>query len=128
MQSITQDVTSAIEAYFDLMYDCNDARFQEVFHDRCFVHGMRDEEFVAFSASEFRQVMQGRPSPASMGSPRHQEIIRIDETSHNMANAKVRVRIGQICFLDHLILHRIEGRWLVTAKGFHVERTLPAGQ
>ncbi len=128
MQPNTSGVLSTIQAYFDLMYDADDARFREVFHDSCLVHGMRDGGLVAWSASEFRQVMQGRPSPASMGSPREEEIISVDETSPDMAATKVRVRIGQTCFLDHLILHRVDAKWLATAKGFHVERVLPAGK
>src|ERR1700731_296298 len=57
----------------------------------------------------------------SDAAPRQQEIIRVDEISPDVAAAKVRVRIGQTCFLDHLILHRIDGKWFVTSKGFHVE-------
>jgi hypothetical protein len=88
---------------------------------------MRDGKLMAWSASEFRNLMGSRPSPASTGSPRHQEIIRVDEISPDVAAAKVRVRIGQTCFLDHLVLHRIDGKWPITSKGFHVEQVLPPG-
>jgi Putative lumazine-binding len=82
---------------------------------------------MAWSASEFRKLMGSRSSPASTGSSRQQEIIRVDEISPDVAAAKVRVRIGQTCFLDHLVLHRIDGKWLITSKGFHVEQVLPPG-
>lgn len=127
MERSAASALPAIEAYFDLMYDADDSRFPTVFHESCQIHGMRDGKLVIWSAPEFRQLMQGRPSPASMGSPRHQEIIRVDEISHDMAAAEVRVRIGQTCFLDQLILHRIGDDWLVTSKGFHVEQVLPPG-
>jgi hypothetical protein len=127
MQRSAASALSAIEAYFDLMYNAENSQFPEVFHELCQVHGMRDGKLTAWSASEFRKLVQSRPSPASMGSPRQQEIIGVDEISPDMAAAKVRVRIGQTCFLDHLILHRIEGKWLVTSKGFHVEQVLPPG-
>lgn len=83
---------------------------------------------MAWSASEFRQLIRERPSPAAMGSPRLQEVISVEEISPGMAVAKVRVRIGQVCFLDHLITHNVDGRWLVTAKSFHIERVLPPGE
>jgi Putative lumazine-binding len=127
MQPSASAVQPAIEAYFDLMYDADDSRFPEVFHELCQIHGLRDGKLAAWSASEFRALMAGRPSPASTGSPRQQEIVRVDEISPDAAAAKVRVRIGQICFLDHLLFHRIDGKWLVTSKGFHVEKVLPAG-
>lgn len=127
MQQSASAVQPAIEAYFDLMYDADNSRFPEVFHELCQIHGLREGKLAAWSASEFRAIMANRPSPASMGSPRRQEIVRVDEISPDAAAAKVRVRIGQTCFLDHLLFHRIDGKWLVTSKGFHVEQVLPAG-
>lgn len=127
MQPSTPSVLTSLNAYFDLMYDADDARFSAVFHDLCTIHGLRNGELVSWSASEFRDLMRNRPSPASMESPRQQAILRVDESLPDIATANVRVRIGQTCFLDHLILHRIDGKWLVTAKGFHIERTLPPG-
>ena len=37
-----QNIASAINGYFDLMYDADDSRFADVFHGACLVHGMRD--------------------------------------------------------------------------------------
>lgn len=122
-----QPIMSAIARYFDLMYDADDSRFLEVFHSACLVHGMRDGKLTAWSASEFRDVMRGRPSPAAMKSPRDQEILAIEHTLPDLATADLRVRIGQTCFIDHLIFHRIDGRWLVTAKAFHIARIFPPG-
>jgi hypothetical protein len=127
MQRSAASALSATEAYLDLMYAAEDSDFPEVFHELCQIHGLREGKLVAWSASEFRALMASRPSPASMGSPRQQEIVRVEEISPDTAAAKVRVRIGQTCFLDHLILHRVDRKWLVTSKAFHVEQALPAG-
>ena len=67
-----ESIASAINGYFDLMYDADDNRFPEVFHGACLVHGMRDGKLTAWSASEFRDVIRGRPSPTAMKSPREQ--------------------------------------------------------
>jgi Putative lumazine-binding len=122
-----QAVTLAINGYFDLMYDADDDRFHDVFHGAAVVHGMREGKLTAWTASEFRDVMRSRPSPAAMKSPRDQEILSIEQTAPDLAIAKVRVRIGQIGFLDHLTFHRIDGKWLVTSKAFHVARVFPPG-
>jgi Putative lumazine-binding len=122
-----QTIASAINGYFDLMYDADDAQFLEVFHDACLVHGMRDGKLTAWSASEFRDVMRGRPSPAAMKSPREQEILSIELTVPDLAAAKVRVGIGQIGFIDRLIFHHIDGKWLVTSKAFHIAQVFPQG-
>ena len=34
-----QAIVAAISGYFDLMYDADDSRFSEVFHDACLIHG-----------------------------------------------------------------------------------------
>jgi hypothetical protein len=122
-----QPIASAINGYFDLMYDANDNHFSEVFHDACVVHGMRDGKLMAWSAAEFRELMRKRPSPAATKSPRDQEILSIEHTTPRLATAKVRVRIGQIAFLDHLIFHHIDAKWLVTSKAFHIAQTFPQG-
>jgi len=120
-------VASAINGYFDLMYDADDSRFADVFHDACLIHGMRDGKLTAWSAPQFRDVMRNRPSPAAMKSPRDQEIFSIEHTLPDLASAKVRVRIGQTGFVDHLIFHRIDGKWLITTKAFHIAQVFPAG-
>src|ERR1700677_3934912 len=122
-----QTIASAINGYFDLMYDADDNRFLDVFHPACLVHGMRDGKLTAWSASEFRDMMRGRPSPAAMKSPREQEILCIEHTVPDLPSAKVRVRIRQVCFIDYLIFHRIDDDWLVTSKAFHVARVFPPG-
>jgi len=122
-----QAIASAIDAYFDLMYDADDSRFLEVFHDACQVHGLREGKLAAWSAAEFRDMMRGRPSPASLKAPREQAILGIEHIAPDLATADLRVRIGQIGFRDHLVFHRIDGKWRVTAKAFHVARVFPAG-
>lgn len=122
-----QTIASAINRYFDLMYDGNDNQFVKVFHAACLVQGMRDGKVTTWSALEFRDVIRGRPSPAAMQSPREQEILSIEHAVPDLASAKVRVRIGQTCFIDYLIFHRIDGDWLITSKAFHIAQVFPPG-
>jgi hypothetical protein len=122
-----QPITSAINGYFDLMFEADDDRFLGVFHSACLIHGIRDGKLMAWSAAEFRDIMRSRPSPAAMKSPRDQGILSIEHTASELAAAKVRVRIGQTCFVDHLILHRIDEKWLVTSKAFHMAQVFPPG-
>jgi hypothetical protein len=123
----TQAITSAANRYFDLMYESDDTKFPEVFHDACIVHGLRNGTLTVWSASEFRDVMRNRPSPASLEAPRDQDILSIEHTAPDLSVAKVRVRIGQTCFIDHLIFHRIDANWLITSKAFHVAQVFPKG-
>ncbi len=123
-----QPIVAAINAYFDLMYDADDTQFRDVFHDAALVHGMREGKLTMWQASEFRDLMRGRQSPASLQSPRDQAILSVEQTAPDLAVAKVRVRIAQIGFIDHLTFHRLEGKWRVTSKAFHIARVFPPGE
>jgi hypothetical protein len=109
------------------MYDADDSRFLDVFHSASLIHGMRDGKLTAWSAPEFRDVIRSRPSPAAMKSPRDQEILSIEQVAPDLAITKVHVRIGQIDFVDCLVFHRIDGKWLITSKAFHIARVFPPG-
>jgi hypothetical protein len=122
-----QTIASAINGYFDVMYHADDNRFPEVFHGACLIHGLRDGKLTAWSASEFRDVIRGRPSAAALKSPRDEEILNIEHSAPDLAAAKVRVRNGQTGFVDHLIFHRIDGKWVITSKAFHIARVFPQG-
>lgn len=123
----SQDIASAINGYFDLMYDADDKQFPEIFHDACLIHGMRDGKLAAWSAAEFRDIMRNRPSPAVLKAPRDQHVFGIEYTAPDIAIARVRVRIAQTSFVDCLVFHRIDGKWLVTSKAFHVAQIFPVG-
>lgn len=76
-----------------------------------------------WSAQKFKDVIAGRPSPKSLNAPRQEEILLVDFAGADQALVKVRVRINDTVFVDHLSYHRIDGEWLITAKAYHVERT-----
>jgi Putative lumazine-binding len=51
----------------------------------------------------------------------------VDFASPTQALTKLRVRIAAMQFVDYLTWHRIDGKWLITSKGFHVESGEAAG-
>lgn len=115
------ELTEAIQKYFDLMFDCDTSKFDQVFRSTVQLHGFRDGQMVMWSAETYREILNKRPSPKSLNAPRADEIILIDFASPSQALAKVRVRIATLVFVDFLTWHYINGEWLITAKGFHLE-------
>jgi Putative lumazine-binding len=115
------ELTRALQGYFDLMYDCDTSRFDQVFRSTVQLHGFRDGKMVMWSASTYRDILDKRQSPKSLNAPRKDEILLMDFASATMALVKVRVRISSMMFVDYLTWHRIDGKWLITSKGFHVE-------
>lgn len=121
-----QSLLAAIEQYFDLMFDNDISRFDLVFASSAQLHGLRDGNLHLLPAQDYKKALASGPSPKSKNATRHQQILLVDFASAVQAMVKVRVRIDTLQYLDYLSYHRIDGRWLVTAKSFHVERRYDA--
>jgi len=114
-------LVEAAHRYFDLMYDCDVSRFDQVFAPSVQLHGYRDGQMVVWPAQTYKDILKKRQSPQSVNAPRLNEILTMNFVSPTMAFTKVRVRIVSMVFLDYLTWHYIDGKWLITSKGFHVE-------
>jgi hypothetical protein len=116
----------AVERYFDLMFDSEVSRFDQVFASSAQLHGLRDGNLRLLPAQEYKRALASGPSPKSRNAPRQQEILLIDFASPTQAVVKVRVRVDTVLYLDYLSYHCINSAWLITAKSFHVERRYEA--
>jgi len=119
--TLIQELGSALERYFDLMYDCDVSKFDQVFAATAQLHGFREGQMTCWPAPQYKQVLAGRTSPKAQGAPRETQVLMMDFTSPTQALAKVRVRIGDMFFVDYLSYHKIDGLWLVTSKAYHRE-------
>jgi Putative lumazine-binding len=124
--STAQSLLAAVERYFDLMYDNDVSRFDQVFASSAQLHGLRDGHLRLLPAQDYRNALASGSSPKAKRAPRHQEILLVDFASAAQAVVKVRVRIDTIQYLDYLSYHCIDGLWLITAKSFHIERRYDA--
>lgn len=115
-------VESTVQHYFDLMYDCNIDRFDEVFHPTAQLHGVMKGALVVWPAATYREILAQRRSPKASQAHRQEEILLLDAVGDDQALAKVRVRINDRVFVDHLCLLRVDGHWRVTSKTFHLEQ------
>ena len=119
--SRTEELTRAVQRYFDLMYDGDVAGFDRVFRASAQLHGFREGAMTVRPAREYREILARRQSPKALGAPRAEEIVLMDFASESQALVKVRVRTNATMFTDYLTWHRINGEWLITAKAYHGE-------
>ena len=117
-----QSLLDAVGRYFDLMFDGDVSRFDEVFAPSAQLHGLRDGSLRRLSAQEFKNALAAGPSPKSKEAPRLQQLLLVDFASPTQALVKVRVRIDTLLYVDYLSYHCIDHAWLITAKSFHVEQ------
>ena len=119
-------LTLAVQRYFDLMYDFDTKRFDKVFRPTSQLHGLREGRMTMWPAAHYKELLEGRQSPQALKAPRQEEILLMDFASPTQALVKVRVRLNTAVFVDYLTYHRVDGEWLISAKGYHLESNAPA--
>jgi len=122
----TKSLQDAVERYFDLMFDGDVERFDQVFATSAQLHGLRDGNLRLVPAKDYKTALASNASPKAKKAPRHQEILLVDFASPTQAIVKVRVRIDTLQYLDYLSYHYVDDTWLITAKSFHVEQRYEA--
>lgn len=111
----------AVRRYFDLMYESDVSRFDDVFRSTAQLHGFRNGQMRLVTAQAYRDALARTPSPMAQNAPREEAVLLMDIASRDQALVKVRVRINATVYIDYLSYHRIDGNWLITSKAFHVE-------
>ncbi len=110
---------TAVELYFEALHECDLEKFDRIFHPTASLFDVTDGTFTAMPVSDYREVIRLRQSPASVGQPRDDSMISLDFLSPDMAVTKVRLRIHEHTFLDHLTLANIDGAFRIVAKTWH---------
>lgn len=114
-------VEALIQDYFDALYDGDVARFREVFHPACRLFTVTDGKVVTFDHEPYIARVAGRPSGASRGDERDDQIVSIEIASQTTAHARVRDVYMPYRFVNELTFLKEGERWWIVAKVWHVE-------
>lgn len=114
-------IRNAIQTYFDSMYESSADKARTAFHPHARITGYLEDGLHEMSTDEFAEfVASQQPSPRVKGEPARLEVLSI-EIAGSTATARVRDDYLGMTFLDSLSLLKIEGRWSIYNKLFHVE-------
>ena len=115
------EIQSTLQTYFDVMYECDMKKFDQVFHPSCSLFTAAGEDLMVKPCEQYRREMSTRTPPKSRAQSRDKErIIKIDFLSDEMALAQVRVHIHDNMLADNLNLVKVGPRWMVVAKIYHL--------
>ena len=114
------NAVAAVELYFQAVHERDLDKFDQVFHPSASLFNATDETFTAMPVGTYREIFSRSQSPSSVGQPRDDEMISIDFLSPNSAVAKVRLRVHDTTFMDHLSLVNVDGAFRIVAKTWHV--------
>jgi hypothetical protein len=116
-----QQIRQTIQTYFDCMYESSAAKTREAFHANAKITGYLPDGLHEMSVEEFAGFVAGqKPSAKEKG-----ERARLDVLSLQIAGptavAQVRDDYLGMTFLDTLSLLKVDHRWSIYNKLFHVE-------
>lgn len=112
-------VAGVLATYFDGLYHSDTQRLAQVFHPKAQYVCVTDGTLLYRDMAEYFPVVDARPSPASRGEVRRDEIVSVDFAGPVTARAVLHCAIGTRLFTDYLTLIQLDGRWQVISKVFH---------
>ncbi len=121
MKTDFQAVAEVLGIYFDGLHHSDTRRLGRVFHPKAHYVSVTDGTLLYRDMAEYFPLVDARPSPASRGEARRDEIVSIEFAGPVTARAVVRCAIGPKHFTDFLTLIKIDGRWQIVSKVFHCE-------
>ena len=120
----TTELHDAIDVYFRALYHCDPALLDAVFHPASSLFDVDGGAVLAEPFPQWREVVAHRPSPASVGQARDEQILAIDWLSDRAAVARVRLRVLDSVFVDQLSFVDGPDGWQIVAKVWHLESTV----
>ena len=116
-----KQIRDTIQVYFDSMYESNPGKVLDAFHPNARITGYIDDELHEMSTEEFAEfVGEQQPSAREKGEMLRTDILSVEEAG-NTAIAQVRDDYLGLTFLDYLSLLKVDDRWCIYNKLFHVE-------
>lgn len=112
-------LVEAVDLYFQALHECDLEKFDRVFHSSCSLFDTDDGKLTVVPIVDYRRVIAERVSPMSKGQTRDDALISADFLSTDISLTKVRLRIHDKVFVDHLNWAYVDGSFMIVAKLWH---------
>lgn len=118
------ELLEAVDVYFRALHACDTGLLDSVFHPSSTLYDVDEGVVTVDPYTDWREVVANRPSPASVGQERDDEIVSITWLSPKAATVHVRLLVIGKVFVDHLsFVDGAEG-WQIVNKVWHLESTV----
>ncbi len=126
MPSDLNDLETALQTYFDGLYEGDADKLAAVFHDVSHLFSVTDGKLNDLSRQAWFDLVRSRGSAKAAGLPRRDFVVHIDRSSPTTAFAKVECQIPPRYFTDYLTFVKLADGWKIVSKTFHAS-SHPAG-
>lgn len=114
-------IARTLQDYFDGLYEGDTRKLARAFHPQALYGCATEGTLLRLSMQEYFPVVDERPSPASRGEARRDEIVSVTLAGPVTALVQARCAIGPKRFTDFLTLVHVDDRWQILSKVFHFE-------
>jgi ASC-1-like (ASCH) protein len=121
IMSDENQIQDTIQVYFDGMYESSSEKTYAAFHPNAKITGYLDDGLHQMTVGDFASfVASQQPSAKEKDEPARIEILSL-EIAGNTAVARVRDDYLGMTFMDALSFLKVDGKWSIYNKLFHVE-------
>lgn len=113
---LAPEIAQLATDYFDLMHHQDMDVFGRVFHPDSVLYGVVDGQLNIRPCQVYREAMEARESPASLGNARRDLILDFDQISPTLALLKMQLEMFGGVMQDYLNIVFLDGQWWVMAK------------
>ena len=117
-----EKIKEGVQLYFDSMYESDPEKVRQAFHSNAMITGYLETGLAEMTVDEFAEFVENQnPSPKEKGEEVLLEIVSCEIAGQT---ACVMVRDGYLgmTFLDTLSFLKVDGRWKIYNKLYHVEK------
>lgn len=118
MTSEIHQLETAVQHYFDGLYEGDIEKLGRVFHSKASLFIANDGALVALPVPDWFARVAARASPKSMDAPRDDKILMIDRAGPVNAVVKISCLLAPNAYTDHLCFIKCDGRWQIVAKSY----------
>lgn len=115
------DIKNTIQTYFESMYESDPQKVHTAFHPSAKITGYMGDRLNEQTVESFADFVGGqKPSAAEKGDEKILEIVSLT-IAGDTAVARVRDGYLGMMFLDTLSFLKVDDKWVIYNKLFHVE-------
>ena len=116
-----ENILDLLNKYLDILYHGDTGTIDQVFFPEATVSSVTNNKIVSIDMAGFYERVASRKSPESQREKREDKILMIDISSPTTAIAKVECMILGNQYTDYLSLLKVQGKWSIISKVFHMK-------
>lgn len=126
LDSSHSEIMSLWTEYREGIYEGDADRLARIFHDTASMVFVAPEGLVVRPIGEYLNQVRTRPVPKRIGAARRERLVSIAIPSVDSAVLTATILVMGKSFTDQLVLMKVQGRWLIVLKTYHLDDESPA--